>query len=284
MKIKKYILFFLLLPLTLQVHTLVFKFKYTKGEKYRTVTTVSEKIYLNGEFNNSAINWNKIAIEVLDVKNGKGLLSGKYQVSTIARSEYQIKHLDEDFSSMYWIDETGNYESLDPNYLMPFIRDIPFFSKKDIKTGEKWKAIGTEVHDFRRYGVGTPIFVPVDIEYQFIKEETKNGKKVALLKLNYMIYRELKELLGLSGWYPINIIGKVESAIYWDIRKGRIFSYEDNYHKLYTFNTGETYEFIGTSSAEVIEVEEMDKKKVEEEIKKVIENIKPAANKRIKEH
>jgi len=58
-----------------------FKFIHVKGEKYRMLIEVTEKVFINGEFYSHAEILNKIAVEILEVKNKAGYISALYQTS-----------------------------------------------------------------------------------------------------------------------------------------------------------------------------------------------------------
>ncbi|MBN2533955.1 MAG: OmpA family protein [Spirochaetales bacterium] len=263
-----YMLLLFLIPSFLYGEQLVFK--YFAGSKYRIIVKVSEKVYIDGEYSHSAEIWNKAAIEHIKVEGGKGFVSAVFQVSERAESQGQIFRLDEEHKASYWMDAQGRYE-VNQNYLFPLMRDVPLFPEKKISPGDTWKAEGIEVHDFRRYMIQMPVHVPVTVNYEYVKNETMGKSRVAKLKLNYQIYRELPELLHIPGKHPLLIYGKVEQAFYWDMTNGRPHSYDDTFDIIYVFNDNQMYEFVGTSRGELFESPEMDKEKIKDEIEKTIE-------------
>ncbi|MBN2441900.1 MAG: OmpA family protein [Spirochaetales bacterium] len=248
-----------------------FAFIYTKGLKYKILTTVSEKVYIDGDFHHTAEIFNKAAIEHKDVKNGKGFVSALFQISEKANSGDGIFKLDEEHDVSYWIDKQGKYE-VNQNLLYPLMRDVPLFPEKNLSPGDTWEAEGKEIHDFRRFKIQMPIYVPITVHYEYIKNETKGETKVAKIKLHYEIYRELPELLKIPGWHPLLIYGKVEQFFFWDIENGHPHSYEDTFDIIYVFNNNQMYEFIGTSKGEVTESPELNKEQLKDEIEKAIKD------------
>jgi outer membrane protein OmpA-like peptidoglycan-associated protein len=248
-------------------------FKYKEGEKYRYLTQMNEKVYFNEEYSHSAEILYKIAVAIEQVKDKKGHLLGIFQISEkiIGDETYQLQ--DEESISKFWRDEKGNYET-SKNTFYPLIRDIPNFPKSDIKQGATWEATGDELHDLREYGYDLPIHSPVKVKYSFEGVEKKGENQIGVIKVNYSLYRELPELFDLPTLHPVNILGRVEQTVYWDFEKGRVDSYEEDFHVVYTMNNYEVVDFVGTSQGELLESPEMNKKKIEEEIKKSIDDQK----------
>jgi outer membrane protein OmpA-like peptidoglycan-associated protein len=251
-----------------------FTFKYIEGSKYKILGEVKEKVYYNEEFDHSAEILNKISVSIEQVKDKKGFLVGTFQVSekaTLDDQTYQMK--DEEHVSKYWCDEKGSIE-IDQKTLYPLTREIPVFPNSEIKIGTSWEAAGEEVHDLKPYGIEDPLHIPVKVNYQYVKNETIGDKKLAIIKIKYTVYREIKELFDVEGAHPLVIIGKVDHTHRWDLEKGRTDSFEESFHFVYSMNNNQVVDFVGTAKAEVIESPEMNKKKIESEIKKAIEDEK----------
>jgi outer membrane protein OmpA-like peptidoglycan-associated protein len=259
------------------IHHLVaeqFVFKYAKGEKYKILVEVFEKVYYDEKLHHSAEILDKASITIDDVKGKKGHLIGVFEVSEkVDREDVSYRKKDEEFLTKYWCDEKGNYE-MSPRTLYPLTRNIPYFPKSEIKVGTSWEAPAEEIHDFEPYGFKTPIHIPITVKYIYESNDESKDKKIAVINAGYEVYRELTELIEFPGIHPIVILGKIGQKIHWDIEKGRVDSYEDDFHFVYQFNNGEVIDFIGTSKGEFIESPEMNKKKMEEEIRKDLENEK----------
>lgn len=274
MNMKKIVYILLLFLASSPLFCEQFIFKYRKGDKYRLITNVRQKVYLDGEFHHTGEAINKIAIEIIDVDGKMGLLSGIFQVSEKSQTTDNISRLEEEVEVTFWRDEQGKYEEK-PNHLYPIVRDVPLFPKKELSPGDKWKAEGREFRDFRHFNIQMPIEIPVEVNYTYVRNTTINNTNIAVLSINYELYRELPELRYMHGVLPHLIHGKITQTYYWDIKKGRVHSYEDEFDVIYYFNNRQTMEFVGTSRGEVIESPEMNREKMKDEIEKKIkeENI-----------
>ena len=136
---KKTLCIFLLLFTSLLLFSEQLIYKYKKGQKYKIITNVFEKVYFDGKFSHTAEFSNKAAIEYIEVKDNKGNVSALFQVFGKSQSSNQIKKLSEEHKVTYWIDTQGRYE-INLNFLFPLTRDIPFFQNKDIYPGDTWEA------------------------------------------------------------------------------------------------------------------------------------------------
>ena len=73
MKLKQAVFFgLLLLTVISPLFAEQFRFKYTKGEEYRILSTVHESVYYNGVFDHFSEIVNRISVSVTDEKNGTG--------------------------------------------------------------------------------------------------------------------------------------------------------------------------------------------------------------------
>ncbi len=249
----------------------VFVFKHTPGDKYRIVTEVTENVYLNGRFNAKAEILNKIAVEVLDVKEGAGLISGLFQVSEKARGETGPFRLrDETFTSRFWRDERGRYD-IGRRYLMPSVRDVPTFPDRNLEPKDTWVARAEEVHDFGPYGVARPIHIPLQVSYTYHGTEDMNGVEVAVFKISYSASFSTRGVPQPGTITPLKIKGSSEQLYYWDIEQGRPYAYQDAFDYIYILSNGQTVEIEGTSRGRVIQARRWDKREVVKEIEKQIE-------------
>jgi len=251
-----------------------FTFKYIEGYKYKILGEVEEKVYYDEIYSHSSEILNKVAVSIDKVKDTKGFLVGIFQVSEKATMDdrtYQKK--DEEYSTQYWCDEKGKFE-IDRKTLYPLTREVPIFPRAEIKIGDSWEALGEEIHDLKPYGIDLPLHIPIKVSYKYVKNETVGEKKLAIISIKYSVYRELKELYDYEALHPSSIIGKVDHIHRWDLEKGRTDSFEESFHFLYTMNNNQAVDFVGTAKGVVIESPEMNKKKIENEIKKAIEDEK----------
>ncbi len=255
------------------VNAETFVFKYKEGEKYRYLTEMNEKVYFNDEYSHSAEILYKISVSIEQVKEKKGYLFGVFNISEKIIGERTYLLQDEESLSRFWRDEKGIYEASKTTFY-PLIRDIPVFPKSNIEQGGTWEATGDEIHDLREYGYNLPVHTSIKVKYIFEGVENKDDKQIGIISVKYSMYRELPELFNLITLHPVNISGKVKQNVYWDFENGRVYSYEEDFDVVYTMNNGEVVEFIGSSFGELVESPEMNKKKIEQEIKKSLEDQK----------
>jgi hypothetical protein len=209
-------------------------FKYNKGDKYKILVNVIQKIYYNGDQIGSAEYNNKIAVEITDVKETRGLWSGYIQILK-RTSDDPVFRIDDESKVTLWRDTRGYFE-YNPQSLYPLLRDVPVFPEKVVKPGDTWKSEGKEFHDFRDYGVRLPIEVPVMVHYTYEKRAAIDNVPVAVITFHYEVKKELPEFKQLPGKYPVLIYGKSQQTYYWDIEKGRLHSYKDTFDMIYFFN------------------------------------------------
>ena len=249
----------------------VFRFKYTQGERYHIITEVVENVYINGKFNNKAEILNKISVEVKDVRQSSGLLHGVFQVSERAWGSTGPYRLgDEVFRSEFWRDERGRYE-IEPQYLMPIVRDIPLFPVEDVKPRESWTAEAEEVHDLRQYGMEQPLSIPLDVFYTYLGTERREGRDMAVFEIHYSASRNLRTIPSPGISIPLKISGNSQQTYYWDIEEGKPYMYQDRFDYIYLLSDGRYIEFEGISKGQVIQVERLDREAVVEEIQRTIE-------------
>jgi hypothetical protein len=63
------------------LHADVFRFSYTKGEKYRILSQVHESVLINGRFSHDVDILNKIAVSITDTREDKGYHVVDFQTS-----------------------------------------------------------------------------------------------------------------------------------------------------------------------------------------------------------
>ena len=164
-----------------------FRFKYNYGEKYKLVTRVNENVYINGSFSHQAGILNKIAVEVVQTRGESGLLSCSFQTSERSYGRRGSFSLAEDYKSVFWRNSLGEYD-IGEEYFMPVVRNVPLFPPEDIEPGDNWVAMGEEVHDLRvSFGLKKPFRFPISVHYNYLGDETLNGRRVALINIEYSL-------------------------------------------------------------------------------------------------
>jgi outer membrane protein OmpA-like peptidoglycan-associated protein len=254
----------------------VFRFRYRAEEKYRLVTEVNEDVYINGSLNHRANILNKIAVETLDVKDGRGLLSTTFLTSERGygvETSYVMDPLDQEYLSVFWRDGRGNYE-IGSEYFMPVVRNVPVFPEEDIQPGHSWVAPGEEVHDFRRsFGVSQPVRFPIRVQYTYRDTEQRNGKNIDVFSIEYDVFYRPKGLRSNRGLVPVRISGRSEQTYYWDRARGQPDSYEESFDFVFQLSSGDYVEYVGTARGEMLESAPLEREKVAEEIRKDLQEL-----------
>jgi outer membrane protein OmpA-like peptidoglycan-associated protein len=274
--VKKPIVFCLLLLTALTgLRADVFAFKFTKGDRYRVVTTVSEDVLVDGRLSHSAEFLNKIALTVTDVANGTGAFSALFEVSERQDTAYGSFLLSEEMSSTYSVDPRGRSD-VAPALLYPLTRDIPCFPAQDLKPGDGWSAPGWEIHDLRRpYGINEPFRIPVTVQYTFLGVKKANGRDVAEFDVQYTYMAKVKPAKSPAGpYYPVTISGMIKKDLLWDASLGRMDSYTEDFDVFYYLSNGAVVEFVGKHTGRAYPAEAFDKEKAVQDINREIEKNK----------
>ena len=252
-------------------HAEVFRFAYSKGERYRVVSRVHESVIINGRFSHEADILNKISVEVTDTQEDAGFNVVTFQTSERAYGSERTYEWSEDYSSQFWRDGRGAY-TIDPSYFMPVVRDVPLFPKGDVQPGQSWTAPGNETHDLRSsFGIPEPFSFPITASYTYTGNESRDGVSCAVFTIAYEIFHNVVPPAGTSGMYPVRIAGYSRQRFWWDIANRRPVSDTENFDFIFTFNTGDEVEYKGNADGEQIEAQPLDRSRVAGEIQNEIQ-------------
>ena len=267
--IKKTILLLLSVFFLQHVFSEVFRYKYEKGKLYRIISEVNEDVYLNNIHSHSARVLNKIAVEVKDTADEKGLLYGTFQTSEKSVGKYSTYSLSEEYESVFWRDEKGKYD-IEDKYYMPVVRNVPLFPDRDLKPGDTWSGSGMEVHDFRRsFNIPKPYSFPINVSYQYLgKDETGNYD---LISVKYNVFYKTDQYYS-SALYPVRVSGRSDQLIKWDNKNGRPYSYFEEFSMIFDLSTGDYVEYTGRASAEIVESDALDRNKIKDKIESDLES------------
>jgi outer membrane protein OmpA-like peptidoglycan-associated protein len=249
-----------------------FSFQYKPGLKYKILSKVEEKVYMNGRYSHDAHILNKIAVEITDTRNGSGKLEGTFITSERMSGNTTVYRVENTYRSLYWRDEQGNYE-IDSDYYMPVVRDVPVFPEGDVEIGETWKRPGVEVHDLRRgYGIPRPFRIPFLAHYRYLGTEEYKGKLYDLISVQYTLDHQASDYFRRFSLYPEMVSGYSDQLLYWDSEEGRLHRYREEFSVLFSLSNGDVYRFEGTAEAEITESLPMDKERIAEEVEKGIKD------------
>ena len=253
----------------------VFRFRFKDGDTYRINSTVTEDVYLNGQFAHQAYITNRVTVEVSDVQpasNGKP--SSALHTCTFMTSEQNSNRTfswGREYPSVFRRDEFGIY-TIGEQYFMPVVRDVPVFPQHDVKKGESWRHSASEAHDLRdNFNIQKPFVVPVDVTYTYQGPTQREGKTYQLIEVNYDLYYDipLKNLqnrrngnAALPMLYPVRTMGYSKQRLYWDNEAGLLPYYDEVFTIMMELNTGAVIEYRGSAKAEITALQRMDKEEI----------------------
>jgi outer membrane protein OmpA-like peptidoglycan-associated protein len=264
----KYVIFFpALLTCLFSLEAQDFLYKHNEGDKYRIISTVNEDVYIDRRLNHRAEILNRISVEVVSVSQGKGRHKAVFQTSE--RGVMASARTPNGNGSFQWAREyNSEFErdalgkiTIDKQYYMPVVRDVPVFPGRSIKPGEKWSYEGHEVHDFSEsFGIQEPYRIPFTANYVFLGDRSWKGKPYPAFSVNYKINLTPRPVPG-KVW-PVKITGESDQIVYWDSLMGQAIAYTENFRYIFELSNGRVFEYRGAAEAEVVESERMDKEKI----------------------
>jgi len=261
---------FLLVPVSAQSD--VFEFKHAAGDRYRILSVVDQAVFVNGTLSHRAETLNRIAVEVLEVTNGKGLHKAVFQSSE--RLLYDAAqgplpaatgfHWTKEYESVFERDRLG-YLTIDSKYFMPVVRNVPVFPDRDININDRWSAEAHEVHDFSAaFGIMEPYRIPFVANYVYVGMRDWKGRSHPAFSVSYRIATRPPAVQGRI--YPTRIYGEFNQLIFWDHKLGQAIAYEESFRLTFEMSNRNRIEFRGTAQAEFIEAEEMNRERLLSEI------------------
>ena len=249
----------------------VFRFAYTKGERYRILSQVHESVYIDGRFSHDVDILNKIAVSVTDTREDAGYHVVDFQTSERlygSRSTYQWT---EHAASEFWRDGRGVY-TIDPAWFMPVIRNIPSFPEGDVPVGGTWSAPGTESHDFRAdFCIPEPLQFPFTASYRYLDNVTRNGIACALFTVDYEVSHPVTPPAGAARMSPTGISGYSRQRYWWNIAERKPAFFEESFDFHFTLTTGDEVEYKGDADGELILSAPMDRARVAGDIRKQLD-------------
>jgi outer membrane protein OmpA-like peptidoglycan-associated protein len=251
----------------------VFEYKHNVGDRYRILSVVKEDVYINRVLSHRAEILNRIAVEVTDVKNGKGRHKAVFQTSERIIYDSSSREVQQGVAGFQWAREYDSvferdklgYLTIGPKYYMPVVRNVPVFPEKDLRLLERWNAEGHEIHDFRdAFGIEEPYRIPFNANYQFIGDRPWKEKIYPAFSVNYRVETRPPAVRG--RLWPRRISGLFNQTVYWDRVIGQAVAYEETFRLTFEMSDGRTIEYRGTAQAEFIESETLDREKLADEI------------------
>jgi len=265
---------FFFIPITAECE--VFEFRHVQGARYRILSVVDQAVFINNILSHRAETLYRIAVEVADVQDGKGLHNAVFQTSErlIYDAQYGVNtaetgfHWAREYNSVFERDKLGVL-TIDPQYYMPVVRNVPVFPDRDLRVGERWYSPGYEVHDFREsFGIIEPYRIPFNAFYEYLGERQWKGQNYPAFSVNYNIESRPAPV---RGWiYPVRISGTFSQLVFWDRSIGQEKAYQESFRVIFEMSNGVRIEFRGTGEAEYVEAEYMNREQL---ITDIIEEI-----------
>jgi len=250
------------------------RYAYAKGEQYRMVTRVNERVLINGVHSHQADILNRIAVRVTDVRDGSGLHEAVFQTSERAVGSSGSYEWSEDYDSVFWRDARGAF-LIDDRYFMPVVRNVPMFPEKPVAPGDTWSAAGWEVHDFRAsFGMPDPFTFPITVAYTYLRNEVRSGIDCAVIGISYTVFQKVTAAPRTSRTYPVRLAGTSRQTLWWDAAAGREVAYMETFDFLFTLASGDEVEYIGEASGELIEAKPLDRAATTAQIRSELERQK----------
>ena len=250
-----------------------FEYKHNAGDRYRILSVVKEDVLVNRVLSHRAEILNRIAVEVTDVKDGKGRHKAVFQTSERVIYDSASREVQQGVAGFQWAREYDSvferdkfgYLTIDPKYFMPVVRNVPVFPERDLRLLERWNAEGHEIHDFRdAFGIEEPYRIPFNANYQFIGDRPWKEKIYPAFSVNYRVETRPPSVRG--RLWPKRISGLFNQVVYWDRELGQAVAYEETFRLTFEMSDGRTIEYRGKAQAEFLESEDLDREKLVNEI------------------
>lgn len=253
-----------------------FRFLYKAAETSRILSTVTEDVYINDMFFHSAKILNRVFCKTLSVdKDGRGNIEATFMTSESATGgNGQNFSWGNKYESNFIRDKLGSYKISD-EYFMPTVRDVPTFPERALKIGDKWTASGSEAHDMRQtFNVQKPFHVPFTATYQYLRDEkdATSTKNFAVIDAKYDIgfHSPAKTVSDDMINSPAITTGYSHQTLYWDIERGTLDNYNEEFEIIITTYAGNKITFRGKADAHINETE---KTATTENLKKISESV-----------
>lgn len=256
--------------MAISLGALEFRYDHAPGDQYRILSRVDERVFINGMYSHRADILNKISAQVREVQDGWATIEATFITSENREGAVSVYELSQEYDSIFRRSALGEYD-IASIYYMPVVRQVPFFPGRDLQKGETWIAEGHEVHDLRKgYGITEPFRFPIRVHYRYLGEGLYEGKRADLVEMNYTISYRPGSYYERYPLYPKRISGFSSQLLYWNSDEGQPFAYEEEFSILFDLSNGDSYEFVGTAEAELVESSSMDKDSVKDEVEKQI--------------
>ncbi|MDR2072741.1 MAG: OmpA family protein [Spirochaetaceae bacterium] len=258
------IFFVLILGIPRQGWGETFVYKHEIGNKYRILSVVHEDVYINRIFSHRARILNRVSVEITGLEGESARHHATFTTSEELLEGGGVFHWGNEYVSVFDRDRQGRM-TIEPQYYMPVVRNVPVFPGRDIQEGETWTAEGSEMHDFREaFGIEQPYRIPFEATYTFLGNRTWGGRRYPVFSVSYRIFYEPPAAMG-RVW-PRRIMGSSDQMVYWDPEIGQALVYDENFRMIFELSNGTTVEYRGQAWAQILESEIMKKEEAAQTI------------------
>lgn len=265
---KKYIFtIIIILFSTIAAFSETFTWEMNEKDRLEIVKTAEIDFLINKKLIKKYSERNIIDLTCYESAQDHNNVKGAFTLYTRPKGQAVFKFLNRYYSD-FEIKKNGKYLVSTQN-IMPNLRHIPTFPKREIKKGQQWKAPAELILD----NFSQIIALQLEVNYLFKEVKERNGEQIAVIFYTYTINKNL-EAKAYPEDFPSRIIGKNEGILLWNLTKNQPFRSQDNYHIIFFFRSGRiynTYEFkmnILTDNKVFESVTEKEKDIAKEELEK----------------
>jgi outer membrane protein OmpA-like peptidoglycan-associated protein len=253
---------------TLSVWPEDFAFKHKTGDKYKTISTSTENVLINGEFLYSTRILNRMASEVVDEQDGIAIHKAQFQLAEERQTEGTRNfQWTAEYDSVFGRDGSGRITIADI-YVMPTVRNVPVFPSHTLKPGNVWQADGYEAHDLGpTFNLNELYRLPFTATYKFLGARDWRGRQYPAIEISYTLDDKPK-FDRRAGLFPLRVQGESFQTVYWDSELGQPVGAMEDFKLKFEMSDGNVYEFNGKAEAEIIESPAMDKNAIADDLKK----------------
>jgi len=258
-------------------YSYIFRWLMNTNEIIRVKSFVRQNVFTNNSFARYVEIMNKASFDVKSVstdgkKNYYGVEGVFYVFSKDYTKDIEFR-LDEVSESKYIQAENGEM-IISKNYLMPVVRNVPYFPVSNIDIGQEWFSKGKEVHKLGFKEFYDIVEIPFNAHYKFISVTNIDGKDIAILTIKYGFAKEFKNTKVIKY-----ISGSSDIFYYWNLSDSKPYYMEEDYFFNVVYNDGLSVIYSGTSQGmlEVIKKwEEKEKETIVSNVSSAISNVRGA--------
>jgi outer membrane protein OmpA-like peptidoglycan-associated protein len=255
-----------------------FSYKQSSGDRWRIISTVEEDVIVNGRFSHHSEIVERVAGEITGMANPEeALIKAVFQSAEKAVNEDGSERFawGEDYEAIFMRTSQGRIQ-IRSGYFRPATRNVPTFPATDVREGQTWQALGTEVHDLREsLGLAAPYHIPFTADYKYLGHREWQGKRYPAFSIAWDIdYAPPRSAVRRPNENPpAKILEQARQILYWDSEAGREAAAETEFTLIFIFPDDTKIEFRAKGVAEIVEPERMNREEAVREVAEEIERL-----------